>query len=234
MERYQSKDACSYCLGMSLTIELLKKKPQEVLRIILSEKAYKNEQLGYLLRLCEENDIKPEYDDRLIEKLSLKENCYCIGIFKKFYTDLSGNDHILLYGFKDFGELGTILRSAISFDFHDLILINSDIDYFDPRCIRSSMGAIFHTNIKRYENLDSYLEEYADNIVYPFVSKGSKELNDLKLTSPYSIIIPERYDGLDDIYEDGYHVEHHKLEEMSMSVRSSIVLSYIYDLKRRR
>ncbi len=169
---------------MSLTMEALLQKPDFVKEVILSEKAYKNSQLDHLLDLCEKHNIKIVYDDKTIDKLSIKENCYCIGVFDKFYFKPEGRRHIVLYGFNDYGELGTVLRSSIAFDFHDIILVNSQIDYFDPRCIRASMGSIFHTNISQYDDLNSYLNTHKDYEIYPFVSESDRKLSTLKLHDP--------------------------------------------------
>lgn len=234
MNKYNIEDKTSYSLGMSLTIEALKHKAEYVKEIILSEKAIKNEQLSYLLKLCEENNIVPTYDDKTIEKLSLKENCYCIGMFNKFYTNLETNKHIVLYKFNDFGELGTILRSAVSFDFKDIVLIDSNIDYFDPRCIRASMGSIFHTNIVRYNCIEDYINDYKNQNIIPFVSKSNNELNDLSLNDNYSLIISQNYYELDSIYKEGYYLKHNNLDEISLSVRSSIILNYAYNQNLKR
>lgn len=234
MNKYNIKDNTSYSLGMSLTIEALKHKANFVEKIILSDKARKNEQLSYLLDLCNSNDIDPIYDDSTIEKLSLKENCYCIGVFKKFYSNLETNKHIVLYKFNDFGELGTILRSAVSFDFKDIVLIDSDIDYFDPRCIRASMGSIFHTNIVRFNTLDDYISKFSKQIIVPFIADGDKELNELSLSDNYSLIIPQTYKGLDEIYSKGYYLKHNNLKEISLSIRSSIILNYAYNQNLKR
>ena len=230
MEKYKSSDTHSYALGTSLTIEALKHVPEQIEAVYLSEKVIKNEQLSYLLDLCHQNNIEPVYDESVIEKLSLKENCYCIGVFKKFYKELNSNKHIVLYKFDDFGELGTILRSAVSFDFNDIVLVDSDIDYFDPRCIRASMGSIFHVNIIRFDDIMDYLNAYPENFVYPFVPHGGHELKELKVYEPYSVIIPQKYHGLDPIFKEGYYLKHSNMDEISLSSLSSIVFSYIYHL----
>lgn len=234
MHKYISEDKTSYCLGMSLTIEALKHKSEYVEKVILSEKALKNEQLSYLLSLCKQKDIEIEYNDVLIDKLSLKENCYCIGLFRKFYSNLNSNNHVVLYGFNDYGELGTILRSAVSFDFKDIVLIDCNIDYFDPKCIRSSMGSIFHTNIVSYPNFGEYFLDYPKQKVYSFVSKSNLELMDIKLVEPYSLIISQDYKGLDGMFGDSYMLKHKNDKEISLSVRLSIILSVAYHLKRKR
>ena len=119
------------------------------------------------------------------------------------------------------------MRSATSFNFKDIILVNSDIDYFDPKVVRASMGSLFHLNIKKYDDLKDYLNEYKFNI-YPFISKGSHELKTLKLKKPYSLIIPQNYYELDNIFSDGYYLEHKGNEDISLSSLSSIVLNYCY------
>ena len=231
MNSYKYTDKTSYCLGTSLTIEALKHSPKYVYEVILSDKIQKNEQYQKLISLLDTNNIPYSFNDKLIEKISVKENCYCIGFFNKFYRNIQSDEHIVLYQFSEYGELGTIIRSAVSFDYKDIILIDSDIDYFDPRCIRASMGAIFHCNIEKYNSLDEYLNKYKYNI-YPFSSKEDKELNNLKLNKPYSIIIGQDYHSLDNKFNESYYIKHNNDEEISLSIRSSIILEKAFYLKR--
>ena len=227
MERYKREDKSSYILGISLTIEALKKVPSFIEKVLVSSKAIKNEQYQKLVELCKEYSIPLEEDDSSISKLSIKENCYGIGVFKKFYNDLETKSHIVLYKFNDYGELGTIMRSAVSFNFKDIVIVNSDIDYFDPRVVRASMGSIFHLNIKTFKTIDDYLDTYKYNI-YPFISNGNRELKTLVVKKPYSLIIPQNYKDLDDVYEDGYYLKHINDEEISLSSLSSIVFNHCY------
>lgn len=234
MNKYNINDKYSYALGMSLTIEALLHQSCNVIKVYLSNKANKNEQLSYLIDLCNKNNVEIVYDDRIIEKLSIKENCYCIGVFNKFSSELCSNKHIVLYGFNNYGTLGTVLRSAISFDFRDIVLINSDIDYFDPRCVRASMGSIFFTNIIKFNSIDEYINEYPNQELIPFVSKSDYELNDLQLDDNYSLIISQDYYDLDNKFKNGYYIKHNNFDEISLSVRSSVILNYAYNQKRNR
>lgn len=229
MNRYDITDPVSYCLGMSLSIEALKQRPEKVRNVVLSVKASRNEQLDYLLSLCEKNEITPVYDDKIISRLSLKENCYCIAFFDKFYDQLNADQHVLLYRFSDLGELGTTIRSAVSFDFRDIALIDSDIDYFDPACVRASMGAMFHCHIVRYDSLDDYLKDHPGCSIYPFVSSGERELSTLTIKKPFALLISEDYHALDGM--DGFYIEHENCDEISLSIRSSIILQRVFDIK---
>ncbi len=228
--KYLSNDE-SYCLGMSLTIEALKHRPESLVEVYLSSKALKNEQFEILKSLCKEKGIETIEDDRVIEKYSLKENCYCIGFFRKFYSDLKTDRHIVLYEFSDYGQLGTVLRSAVSFDFNDIVLINTDIDYFDPRSIRSSMGAIFHVNIKKYRTLDEYFDEYNYNR-YVILDSAEKELQELIPEAPYTIIIPNDETRLNEYYADGYYLKHRE-GALPLSALASITFNYCFEKRRR-
>lgn len=227
MEKYKSSDEYSYILGISLTIEALKKVPDVIEEVYVSSKAIRNDQFNHLVELTGKYNIPIIEDDKTIEKLSVKENCYGIGIFKKFYRELATNKHIVLYKFLDYGELGTIFRSSVSFNFKDIVLIDTPIDYFDPKTIRASMGSIFHLNIKKYNTFDDYFKDYKFNI-YPFISREDKELSSLKLVKPYSLIIPYKYNDLDNIFNNGYYLKHQGFTSMSLSTLSSIVLNYAY------
>ena len=57
-------------------------------------------------------------------------------------------DHIvMLDDLQDPGNVGTIIRTALSFGYHDVILSNNSVDIYNEKLIRSSQGAIFKANI---------------------------------------------------------------------------------------
>ncbi|MDO4500036.1 MAG: TrmH family RNA methyltransferase [Erysipelotrichaceae bacterium] len=227
MEKYASSDSYSYILGISLTIEALKKLPERMLKVYVSSKAIKNEQYEKLINLCKEYSIPVIEDDRVIDKLSVKENCYGIGVFEKYQRELTKDNHILLYQFTDYGELGTIMRSAVSFNFTNIILIDSRIDYFDPKVVRASMGSIFHLNIREYKSIEDYKKDY-DNHLIPFISNGDTELKELNVIKPYGLIIPQVYDGLDKLFKKGAYIKHQNFKEISLSSLSSVVFNHFY------
>ena len=227
MNKYKSEDKTSYILGISLIVEALNEVPEKVRCVYLSSKANKNKELNKLLDLCSKNNIDVFEDNSIIEKLSLKENCYGIAIFNKYESELETNKHLVLYGFENEGELGTILRSAVSFDFKDVVVVNSNIDIYNPKVIRASMGSFFHLNIKKYTDINEYFNDYKYK-AYAFTGDGTNELSSIKFETPYSIIIPQNYHDLDDKFIESYHVNHNNLDEISLTSLSSIVLNYAY------
>ena len=60
---------------------------------------------------------------------------------------LPGSHYLILDGLQDPGNVGTILRTADAFGCDGLLLTNHCADPFNPKAVRSTMGAIFRTPI---------------------------------------------------------------------------------------
>ena len=74
--------------------------------------------------------------------------------------EIKGNI-LILDNLQDPGNLGTIIRSAVAFNFDTVVLSNTSVDVYNPKVIRASEGMIFNINIIRTDiinflnNLDS-------------------------------------------------------------------------------
>lgn len=60
---------------------------------------------------------------------------------------------LVLDGIQDPGNLGTILRTADSANLKQIIISEETADPYNPKVVRSTMGAIFRMNIIRSKNL---------------------------------------------------------------------------------
>ena len=60
---------------------------------------------------------------------------------------------IVLDGIQDPGNLGTILRTVDSAGLSQIILSKTSVDVYNPKVVRSTMGAIFRVKIIEAENL---------------------------------------------------------------------------------
>ena len=70
---------------------------------------------------------------------------------------------IALDGIQDPGNLGTILRTVDSANLNQIILSNDCVDPYNPKVVRSTMGAIFRLNIIETKNLKETLEKAQKN-----------------------------------------------------------------------
>ena len=72
--------------------------------------------------------------------------------------DYSQDIIIALDDLQDPGNLGTILRTADSANLNQIILSKNSVDVYNPKVVRSTMGAIFRINIIEVENLAETLK----------------------------------------------------------------------------
>ena len=62
---------------------------------------------------------------------------------------LTGRHYVVLDGVQDPGNVGTILRTADAFDCDGLFLVNACADLYNPKTVRSTMGALFRRPVYR-------------------------------------------------------------------------------------
>jgi TrmH family RNA methyltransferase len=99
------------------------------------------------------------------------------------------------------GNVGTIIRTMVGFDFYDLAIIRPGVDIFDPRVIRSSMGSLFDINYEYFSSFGEYEARFPSNSVYPFLLKSNKNLGDFKFQEPASLVFGNEGSGLDNSFQ---------------------------------
>lgn len=77
--------------------------------------------------------------------------------------DYSQDIIVALDDLQDPGNLGTILRTVDSANLNQIILSKNCADPYNPKVVRSTMGAIFRVNIIQVDNLKEELENLKNN-----------------------------------------------------------------------
>lgn len=200
-KKYSKDNDYSYSFGAFPTYELLKNKNIQVDSIILHEKLEKSEDIQKIINLANSRKIKITTNGKLIEKLSGKGNIYIVGVFKKYQMNIDNTkNQILLVNPSDMGNLGTIIRVMLGFNYTNLAIIKPCIDIFDPKVIRASMGSIFNINVELFDNIEDYLKINKSH-KYPFMLKGKTYLQELsKKKTPHTLIFGNEATGLNDEY----------------------------------
>ncbi len=196
IKTYKKDCDYSYSLGAFPTFELLKTNPDKVKTVILHSSFTDKEGIH---ELCDKNGIPVEINDKLINKLSDKENCFVIGVFDKFECRLDNNKpHICLVNPGNMGNLGTIIRSAIGFGYKNLAIIAPGADVFNPKTIRASMGAAFRMNIRYFDSFDDYEKEFPEHEIYCFMLNATRQLKlgEEKPKDLYTLVFGNEATGL--------------------------------------
>ena len=73
--------------------------------------------------------------------------------------DFSKDLYLILDNIQDPGNMGTILRTADSITLTQIIVPKGNADCYNPKVVRSTMGAIFRVNVIEVENLIKTIKE---------------------------------------------------------------------------
>lgn len=73
--------------------------------------------------------------------------------------DYNANLFLILDDIQDPGNMGTILRTADSINLKQIIVSKGTADCYNPKVVRSTMGAIFRVNVIECEDLKKIIKE---------------------------------------------------------------------------
>ena len=181
LEKYNKDLNYSYTFGAFPTFELIKAKSECALKVIFHTKCKQTDEIKNLVDLCKRKNVEICLDDKTINRLAEKENVFVVGVFKKYVGSGVAAKNLVLVNPSDMGNLGTIMRTALGFGFNNLVIVKPAVDYFNPKVVRASMGAIFSLNIAEFDNLTDYLQ--TKNSKYFFRLNGKQTLGSFKNTA---------------------------------------------------
>jgi TrmH family RNA methyltransferase len=102
----------------------------------------------------------------------------------------------------DFGNLGSIIRSANAFNADAVFIIGHGVDVYEPKVIRSSLGSVFFSKIIHIDSMET-LEEYIarqkakNNLtVIGTDSTGTVSLGGEAITQPAMLVIGNEAKGM--------------------------------------
>ena len=206
----------------------------------LVNEAYKS---GYLLEVFVLDENKYDFNnvDKIIvtpevmKKLSEQETTPdIIGVCTYINNTLSDSNNLLILdGIQDPGNLGTIIRSAVAFNF-DILLGSNTVDIYNSKTIRSTEGMIFHINFVK-DNIQSFVM-YNDKYDYYIadMNKGVNIKNFNNTGKRVAIIMGNEGNGVSDatrnIINNYVHIgESDKCESLNVGVAASIIMYELGD-----
>ncbi len=200
----------------------------------LVNEAYKTNQLVEVLAtqsFKEEIDVPITYiSDDVMKKLSnMQSPSNVIGVCKKFKPIGYGKRIIILDNLQDPGNLGTIIRSASSFNFDTIVLSEISVDLYNDKVIRASEGMIFHTNVIRC-NIKEFVKELKSNNykVYTTDVNGGEIVSEVDYKTKVAIIIGSEGAGVGSVKELAdktiYIPMNKRCESLNASVAASIIM----------
>lgn len=234
IKKYKHDSETSFALGATIVADLLKIAPQSITRIFIRPTTKHGTDLNKIIQQAQKRHIETIESTKTFNILNAKDNCLLVAEFKKPNNQLSNDSvHIVLVNPSDSGNLGTIIRSAIAFGYHDLAIITPSVDPFDPKTIRASMGAIFHINVQQFASFEDYSQKYPRPGYAFILNPDAQELSDCaKPTEAYSLIFGNEASGL----PEGFCARHEvtpifikqspQVDSLNLSIAASIAMHH--------
>lgn len=232
--KYDKKQDTSFANGMFAVIELIQNRPEQVVGVYYSNKLKINDKVQEVFNFCKKKNITLLERTKFIESVAGKENVFIIAEFKKYQDKIENGNHILLVNPSDMGNMGTILRTCLGFGIKNVGIVKPCVDYFDPKVVRASQGAIFNLNIQTFDNFDEYSKMFSQNHKYMFCLNGEKFLQEIgEKSKPYTLVFGNEGTGLsEEITRQGERVKIRQSEEIdSFNLAISVAMA-IYEFNR--
>ena len=111
----------------------------------------------------------------------------------------TNSDYILaLDSLQDPGNMGTIIRTADSANINQIIISKTTVDPYSPKVIRSTMGAIYRTNIIEVEDLKTTLKEMQSKGFQIITTdlKATQSIYDINYNNKTVVVIGNEANGV--------------------------------------
>ncbi len=145
---------------------------------------------------------------------------------------------LLLDGIRDPGNLGTVMRTAEGAGMSAVIMGKGTVDLFNPKTVRSTMGAIFRMPFVYVDDIVEIITRIKDNgyCVYGTAMKGSIAYDRADYTKGAGIVIGNEANGIQDRVLECITASIHipmegKLESLNAAVAAAVVM---YEAARQR
>ena len=126
---------------------------------------------------------------------------FTVGVFRTAEQRLDPEKpHVMLVNPSNMGNVGTILRTCLAFGIHDVAVVAPGVDWFNPKVVRASMGALFSLRIAMYDSFEEYVS-FASGVgreYFPFMLNGGAEVTPASCHKPdlYTLIFGNEATGL--------------------------------------
>ena len=104
------------------------------------------------------------------------------------------------------GNLGTVIRSADAFGSRCVITTGHSADFYDPQCVRASIGTLFHIDHAALESCDAAMAFFDSLPVRPKIvgtsAHGTALIDEVDMTGPVALVVGNETFGLSKAWKE--------------------------------
>jgi len=143
----------------------------------------------------------------------------------------SGN-WIYLDDISDPGNMGTLLRTSVWFGIQNIVLSKNCVDVYNPKVVRSGMGAHFYLKSISNQPLNHFKETHA--IIG--ADQNGETINDFEITTPWILVLGSEAHGLSKENKEllDYIISIPRIgdgESLNVAVAGGIIIKYLTSQK---
>ena len=183
--------------------------------------------------------MEPLFEDRatvcsapVIQKLSNQNSqAKIIGLCEKPKQDPKQEKAILILDdIQDPGNAGTLIRTAFAFGMDKIYCSEHTVDFYNPKVLQASQGAIFHIPIQRgaLEEVISSHQKEGMKILGTSLHKRSMSLGDVQIQAPYGIVLGNEGQGVHpellDLCDTLIKIEMEQFESLNVAIAGGILM----------
>lgn len=151
-----------------------------------------------------------------------------LGVVKKNNNNFIGKRIIALDGVQDPGNLGTIIRSSVAFNFDTILLSKDCVDTYNSKVLRATQGMILKVNIIRCD-LCEVLSKLDNYKIYGTSVVNGKNIKDVKEKNNIVVVMGNEGTGVtnevQELCNDFIYIPMNKnCESLNVAVASSIIM----------
>lgn len=141
--------------------------------------------------------------ESIINKLSFtKTPQNVIGVAKQNTFDKKDVSKVLVLDtLQDPGNVGTLIRSALAFNYDKIYVSESTVDIYNEKVVRSSQGAIFKINIVKKELNEIYriLKTNEFDVLVTSLTNNSIYLDEVNVKDKFAIVLGNEGNGVSEV-----------------------------------
>ena len=157
-------------------------------------------------------DFKIDFDTKNIKTVTISNKIFndisdvktpqgILAVIKKNQNnqiETNSNYILALDSLQDPGNMGTIIRTADSENINQIIINKTTVDPYSPKVIRSTMGAIYRTNIIEVEDLKTTLKEIQSKGFQIITTdlKATQSIYDINYNNKTVVVIGNEANGV--------------------------------------
>ncbi|MDR0832122.1 MAG: RNA methyltransferase, partial [Bacillales bacterium] len=137
---------------------------------------------------------------------------------------------LVLDNIQDPGNFGTIIRSALAFNFKTIIISNDTVDLYNPKVIQASQGSIFKVNVIR-EDKETIFNLLKDYQIVVTALKKAVDYKTIEIPNKLALVLGNEGNGVSSFFLNKAHniikiIHNPEIESLNVATAGAILLNY--------